>query len=89
MHFNELKIAIDYPKYIERNCLLIEFSAASIMMMILLACIVRFMSPDSFKHGDGSELVLAATVELLEAIKSENVTSFEVLTGMKYPLRHK
>ena len=59
------------------------------MMMILLACIVRFMSPDSFKHGDGSELVFAATVELLEAIKSGNVTSFEVLTGMKYPLRHK
>ena len=54
------------------------------MMMILLACIVRFMSPDSFKHGDGSELVFAATVELLEAIKSGNVTSFEVLTGMKW-----
>ena len=58
-------------------------------MMILLACIVRFMSPDSFKHGDGSELVFAATAELLEAMKNGNITSIEILTGMKFPLRHK
>ena len=58
-------------------------------MMILLACVVRFMSPDSFKHGDGSELVFAATVELLEAMKSGNLTSIEILTGMKFPLLHK
>ena len=58
-------------------------------MMILLACIVRFMSPESFKHGDGSELVFAETVELLEAMKSGNLTSIEILSGMKFPLRHK
>ena len=57
-------------------------------MMILLACMVRFISPGAFKHGDGSELVFAATIELLEAIKTGNITSLEDLTGMKFPLRH-
>ena len=57
-------------------------------MMILLACMVRFISPGAFKHGDESELVFAATIELLEAIKTGNITSLEDLTGMKFPLRH-
>ena len=58
-------------------------------MMILLACVVRFMSPDSFTHGDGSELVFAATTELLEAIKTGNMTNIEILTGLKFTPRHK
>ena len=64
-----------------------QFLGASILMMILLACMVRFISPGAFKHGDGSELVFAATVELLEAIKTGNITSLEDLTGIKFPLR--
>ena len=60
---------------------------ASILMSILLACMIRFISPGAFKLGDGNELTFAATYELLEAIKAGNITSLDDL--MKFPLRHK
>ena len=66
----------------------LKLLVASVLMLILLACMIRFISPGAFKHGDGSELVFAATVELLEAIKTGNITSFEDLIGIKFPLRH-
>ena len=56
-------------------------------MLILLACMIRFISPGAFKLGDGNELTFAATYQLLEAIKAGNITSLDDL--MKFPLRHK